>query len=145
MKDLFGHIEMKALSWKEPYASLMLYGKIETRTWKTNYRGPVLICASKKMFCALEVIQISGNAIFNRILEVLKDTKLQPGKAIAVGELIDCRPMTKEDEDKCFIQYEEGKYCHIYRNIRAVETFDWKGAQGWKNVSLNVMEKIKFI
>jgi ASCH domain. len=40
---------MKAISLKEPWASLMLEGKktIETRVWKTNYRGKLLLCASK--------------------------------------------------------------------------------------------------
>ena len=41
---------MKALSVKEPWASLIRSGKktIETRTWNTNYRGKLLICTSQK-------------------------------------------------------------------------------------------------
>lgn len=27
------------------------------------------------------------------------------GQAIAVGRLVDCRPMTKDDEDDCFVKY----------------------------------------
>ena len=40
---------MKALTIKEPYASLIAnnYKKYEFRTWKTNYRGPVYIHTSK--------------------------------------------------------------------------------------------------
>ena len=39
---------MKAISIKQPYASLIVNGikDIENRTWKTNYRGRVLIHAS---------------------------------------------------------------------------------------------------
>lgn len=39
---------MKAISIKQPYASLIVSGikNIENRTWKTNYRGRVLIHAS---------------------------------------------------------------------------------------------------
>lgn len=36
---------MKALSIREPWASLIIEGKktIELRTWKTNYRGKILV------------------------------------------------------------------------------------------------------
>ena len=39
---------MKALSIKEPFASLVSLGikRIETRSWKTNYRGEIYIHAS---------------------------------------------------------------------------------------------------
>lgn len=38
---------MKALTIKEPWASLIIngYKKYEFRSWKTNYRGKVLIHA----------------------------------------------------------------------------------------------------
>ena len=41
---------MKVLSVKEPFATLILNGikKIETRSWKTNYRGELFIHASGK-------------------------------------------------------------------------------------------------
>lgn len=38
---------MKAISVKQPWASLIFHGKdVENRTWKTNFRGTVLIHAS---------------------------------------------------------------------------------------------------
>lgn len=40
---------MKALSVKQPWTSLIFYGKdIENRTWATKYRGELLIHASAK-------------------------------------------------------------------------------------------------
>ena len=41
---------MKAISIKQPFASLIAYGikDIENRTWKTDYRGKVYIHASAK-------------------------------------------------------------------------------------------------
>lgn len=41
---------MKALSIKQPYASLIAHGikNIENRTWKTNFRGRIFIHASGK-------------------------------------------------------------------------------------------------
>ena len=40
---------MKCLSLRQPYAELVVAGRktIETRTWKTNFRGKFLIHASK--------------------------------------------------------------------------------------------------
>ena len=40
---------MKAITIKQPYASLIVEGikDIENRTWKTNYRGRILIHAGK--------------------------------------------------------------------------------------------------
>lgn len=42
---------MKVLTIKQPYASLIAYGikKYEFRTWKTKYRGEVLIHAGKSV------------------------------------------------------------------------------------------------
>lgn len=42
---------MKVLTIKQPYASLIAYGikKYEFRTWKTKYRGEILIHAGKNV------------------------------------------------------------------------------------------------
>jgi len=42
---------MKTLSIQQPYASLVINGdkEYETRSWSTNYRGPLAIHAGKKM------------------------------------------------------------------------------------------------
>ena len=69
---------MKAISIKEDWASMILAGDktIETRTWKTKHRGKILLCASKT-----------------------PKTNLS-GHAFAIADLIDVRPMTKEDEEQ---------------------------------------------
>ena len=61
---------MKVLTIKEPWSTKLLNGKktIETRTWKTSYRGLVLLHCSKK-----PESELSGN-IF------------------AFADLVDCRP-----------------------------------------------------
>lgn len=40
---------MKALSVRQPYAGLIVRGEktIEMRSWRTDYRGPILICAGR--------------------------------------------------------------------------------------------------
>ena len=136
-----------ALSWRQPYAELMLHGKIETRTWKTNYRGLVLICASKVFYDTFEKIGISGMKQFNRLVDIVgdKNSVLQHGKAIAIGRLVDCRPMTKDDEDACFVEFREGLYCHVYEEVQKIKPFEWRGSQRWKIVSDEVKQKIKII
>lgn len=133
---------MRALSWKQPYASLMLHGKIETRTWKTDYRGPVLICASQKCYNFNQILEISGKDLTDRAMVIIQSYEF--GKAIAVGNLVGCRPMTKVDEDATFVSFREGLFCHVYENVREIEPFPWKGKQGWSTVPQEIIDKIVF-
>lgn len=171
MKDLFDNEEIRSLSWKQPYADLMLQGKIETRTWDTKYRGKVLICVSKKIYNFSELYSTSGAQV-ERIENILEKEEsffckenitdeFITGMAIAVGTLVDTRKMTKEDEDDCFVKFyppwtdhrvnKIGKtkevimrlYCHIYKDVQPILPFPWKGSQGWK--TLNQEEKNKII
>ena len=38
IQEIASGAPIRSLVWKEPFASLMLQGKIETRTWSTKYR-----------------------------------------------------------------------------------------------------------
>lgn len=139
---------IRALSWKEPYGSLMLppNNKIETRTWDTKYRGLVLMCASKLSYSWSTVREISGSVQFDRILSVYSNKEFKEeynGKAFAIGRLIDSRPMKKSDEDLTFCEFYSGLFCHVYSEVRHIEPFTWKGTQGWK--TLNEEEKSKII
>lgn len=66
------------------------------------------------------------------------------GHAIAVGDLIDCRPMTPQDEDDAFVLYRPGLWCHVYENVRAIVPMPWKGGQKWRNVPAEVQNSIRF-
>lgn len=136
---------MRALSWKYPYAPLMLHGKIETRKWKTNHRGPVLICCSKKPYSLRQVVDISGEAQVQRMRAILGDGGDDiTGMAIGIGSLVDCRPMTPEDEDACFVKYNPKLWCHIYKDIKTIKPFPYKGKQGWSNIGDAILEKLGF-
>ena len=41
---------MKALTVRQPHAQLILLGEktLELRSWRTHYRGPLLICAGAR-------------------------------------------------------------------------------------------------
>ena len=96
---------MKALSVKEPWAGLIRSGKktIETRTWRTKYRGRILICASK-----------NPKSEFS-------------GKAVAVATLFDCRFMDEDDEKKACCEIYPKACAWILRDIKAIDPFPVKG------------------
>lgn len=165
MKDLFGSEPIRALSWKQPFGSLMLHGKIETRKWATKYRGLVLICCSQKEYTDEQLDSMASIKQVGKIITTLSplDTWKTFGKAIAIGRLVDCRPMTIHDEDKAFIKFKpawkemrknkDGSvryvvkrlYCHIYADVRPIKPFDFKGAQGWRKLTKEVIEKIEIL
>ena len=96
---------MKALSIKEPWAKMIFAGvkTIETRTWKTKYRGKLLLCASK-----------------------IPKTNLS-GLAFAIADLVDVRPMTKEDEkDACCEIYPKAN-SWVLKNVKIIPLFKIKG------------------
>lgn len=112
---------MKALSIKEPWASMILSGKkvIETRTWKTNYRGPILLCASKS-----------------------PKSKIS-GMAFAIAELTACMPMVKDDERfACCDNYPNANSWFL-ENIKKIKPFPVKGQLGLFEVEYDKMRELK--
>lgn len=138
--------ELRALSWKQPYGELMLYGKIETRTWPTKYRGWVLMCASKQPYFTDQLKRISGVDQMWRMGYYLPENPSHyEGNAFAIGYLVDCRPMQKEDENNCFVQYYPDLFCHVYENVYPINLIPWKGSQGWKKVDEATKKLIKYL
>ena len=105
---------MKALSVKQPWANLIASGEktIETRLWPTDYRGPLLIVSSKTPNIA------------------------PAGCALAVADLVDCRPMSRFDEAAARCARYPGAYSWILRNVRRVRPFPVRGRLGLYDVEL---------
>lgn len=142
--------EIRALNWKEPFGSLMLppHNKIETRIWHTNYRGLVLICISQKDYAWNTVSDIAGDKQFMRILDVSGEhrfTDVPRGYAVAIGRLINSRPMKKTDEDLTFVEFHSDLFCHVYEDVRLINPIPWKGGQKWRRVSQEIINQIEFI
>lgn len=99
---------MKAICIKEPWATLILKGckTIETRVWKTKYRGKILLCASKKPESSIS------------------------GKAFAIATLIDCRTMIKSDERLARCEIYPRANSWILKNVKAIRPFPIKGQLG---------------
>jgi hypothetical protein len=136
--------KMLALSWKQPFASLMLHGKIETRVWPTHYRGWVLICASQQPYKGAQIFGITGEKQYERIMQLASQYPLleYTGHAIAIAKLVACRPMKPADENACFVTYYPDLYCHVYDQVHAIRPFPWKGSQGWTEVSPEQQQRI---
>lgn len=117
---------MKALSITEPYASLICEGRktIETRSWKTSYRGDILIHAS--------ATRIPKE--YRTLLSYVSQTR--QGNIIAKAKLVDCIEMTDDwidtldDEEKKFGFYSSGRYAWVLDNIEPIKPIKAKGRLG---------------
>ena len=98
---------MKVLSLTEPYATIIKEGKktIETRSWKTNYRGKLYIHASS-----------------TKISKEYRENK-------DLMNLVDCIEMTDDFIEKVKLDNEEyisgiyarGRYAWILKNIEILD------------------------
>ena len=107
---------MKVLSLTEPYATLIKNGikTIETRSWKTSYRGKLYIHASST--------KIPKEYKENKKLMSLVDlNELNYGNIICSCELVDCIEMSTEFKE---ILLKENK--DIYTDSSFKENYGWK-------------------
>jgi hypothetical protein len=99
----------KALTIRQPWAWLIVSGQkdIENRTWKTNYRGPLLIHAASS-FAHMSFEEIEDRY---RVKLPTRD-KLRRGGIVGICDLVDC--VTKH-RSKWF----GGPYGFVLRNAKA--------------------------
>ena len=110
---------MKALSIKQPWANMIASGEktIETRMWSTKHRGPLLIVSSK-------------------------EPDIPPaGFALAVVDLIDCRPMSVLDEAKARCSKYDGAYSWVFGSLCAIEPFPVRGLPSIFDVDDKLVER----
>ncbi len=126
---------MKVLSIKEPFASLVALGikKIETRSWKTNYRGEIYIHAS------LTKSVVKDKTREKKLLDLLpKNYEFKQGYIICRAYLKDCIYMDdefikniKKDETEYLCgRYEIGRYAWVLSNIEIIKEIPAKGKLG---------------
>jgi phage N-6-adenine-methyltransferase len=132
---------LKAISLWQPWASLISLGlkHYETRSWKTSYRGKLLICSTAK-FTKIQ---------HQQYLKICNEVVLPPwdednfphGQVIAICDLVDCVEMTPEfiaqqsqTEILCG-DWQVGRYAWKLKNIQPItEPFAVKGKQGLFNI-----------
>lgn len=97
---------MKALSIREPWITMIVDGDktIETRTWPTHHRGPILLVGSKN------------------------PRGKYAGMAAATANLVDCRRMTVTDQEAAGCLWYLGAYAWVLEDVKPVpEPFMVKG------------------
>lgn len=118
---------VKVLSIRESYASLikMKIKTIETRSFKTNYRGELYIHAS-----------LSKSNVDDELSKLVMPMY---GKIICKCKLVDCVLMTenyvKEIKEKMPMEYkcglyEAGRYAWILESVEEIDAIEAKGKLG---------------
>lgn len=157
-KDEIDIMPVRALSWKQPYATMMLYGKAETRIWPTEYRGLVLICSSQKGYNDLQLSTISGGIQVRRMREKLAEKRFPvlDGHALAIGRLHTCKPMgsyaPKQDaadvekiENLTFCRFFWDLFVFEFKDIRPIKPIPWKGSQKWRTIDQDTKKLITLL
>ena len=145
------YTQIKAISLHQPWASLiaMRLKKFETRSWLTNYRGKLVICAAKK-----NTLQ-QQSSYEDLASSLLLDLTVQPwsslplGMAIAVVDLTDCIEMTDEFIDEqseaellCG-HWESGRFAWKLENVQPLpQPLPIKGKQGLWNITDDEFERL---
>ena len=97
---------MKAISLRQPFANMIAEGvkTIETRKWTTSHRGRLAICASKskKPYLGLH-------------------PEPPYGAIVAVVTLVDCFPMSQDDEEAACCAWNEEAWAWHLENIVRVK------------------------
>lgn len=136
---------MKAITLTQPWATLVAIGakRIETRSWRTDYRGPLAIHAAKGLpkwvwnwytqnswaRAALGIESYSDLLAMPRgaIVAITRLTVVQPVSAIVV-----------DDRERAFGDYSAGRFAWLLTNIECLpKPIEAKGALGlweWSKV-----------
>lgn len=103
---------MKVLTIKQPWATLIMQGnkRFEFRSWKTKYRGDLLIHA--------------GKGIDKKSIERLKKylpEQLPSGKILGKVKLVDCIKCDEEFKNMCLKENKD-----VYAKSSFDETYAWE-------------------
>lgn len=140
---------MKALTVREPYASLIAIGakQIETRDWYTFYRGPIAIHAAKGLTKDDLMVLSTHDDVYWRLhnasipmgkLKRVKDSFPDSrGNVIATATLVNCYRMTEESIRQVPIfewvvgHYQPDRYAWVLADVvRLPEPIPARGALG---------------
>jgi len=138
--------KMKALTLWQPWATLVAIGakKVETRSWGTNYRGPLAIHAAKRVN-KKDLGLCFENPFFESLTQggyrliayhLFKGNTLPHGAIVATCELVDVQRIDRDfvlpaEPELSFGDFTLGRYAWFLANIEELkEPIPYKGAQG---------------
>ncbi len=140
---------MKALTIWQPWASLIAFSekRIETRSWRTDYRGPLVIHASKwwtpeqRAHCWQSPF---AQALLRHGVRTPNDLPL--GQVLCVVQLVDVGPVQQvrplTEQERAFGDYSPGRYAWRFDRVQLVRPHPAVGRQGlWKcSIALRQLE-----
>jgi len=131
---------MKCLSLYQPWATLIAIGakSIETRSWSTRYRGPILIHAAKRWdrSCSLMLFHPDTLQAWNTA-GIPQGQRTPVGAVLAIADLLDCvqvvdtgcllvTKLANEERiyppEESFGNYTPGRWAWKLANIRRFKT-----------------------
>lgn len=103
---------MKVLTIKQPWATLIIQGdkRFEFRSWKTKYRGELLIHAGKGI----------GKEAMKRLSKYLPEN-IPSGKILGKVKLVDCIKMSPEFKEMLLKENKD-----IYTKSSFQEKYGWQ-------------------
>ena len=136
---------MKALTLTQPWASLVAIGakRIETRPWRTSYRGSLAIHAAKGF--PKWAKEISNEPEFARelgpgplpvgmviatcrLISCIPTRDLQDNRVIEVDYLAGCGDFVLDDRERAFGDYAPGRWAWLLADIKRCEPIAATGA-----------------
>ena len=133
---------MKAISLWQPWASLVAVAakQIETRSWATQYRGPLVIHAALKWDARIR--EIAAEPRMRNLLAIDRwaieyPYRLTRGAAVALVDLVDVADIRSDcmigqtdwktyplptGNELLFGNYTPGRYAWLFQNIRKLKT-----------------------
>lgn len=159
MIDLSSNEPIRTLGLYQPYAGLMLHGKIETRWVKKDRKPPFppgiyLIYSTQKAYTRHEFRTIAGQSGFDKAkIHMDFDHKLrlnQYGLMLAVLPEGGVYDMTPNDSEAAFVEYCEEQFyrlvCLKFEQQTPIKPFKFeKGKQGIGFLSAEDRNKIQLI
>lgn len=143
---------MKALTLTQPWATLVAIGakRIETRSWRTKYRGELAIHAAKgfpqwaKEIClqspfsleiGSDVLPLGAVIATCRVISCMPTRELQENRVIQVCSSVRCDDFILDDNERCFGDYSLGRWAWLLADVNifqepipargALSLWDW--------------------
>ena len=124
---------VKALSVRQPWAHCLVHGlkRVENRSWRTRFRGHVLIHASQKFDKqGLEWVQSQG------LLEGMTKSDFKTGGIVGEMTITDC--VTEMDS-----MWFSGKYGFVVKDAKPLAFTPLKGKLSFFNVESSKLNDFK--
>jgi hypothetical protein len=134
-------VAVKALTLWQPYATLIALGhkRVETRSWSTEYRGPIAIHAAQREMKPDDIEELLwlGELHGVELPDLLDLASAWPlGKVVCTADLVDCREMTEamiEDLSPLELDvgnWTPGRFAWVLENVVPLHPVAARGKQG---------------